>query len=136
MELWKELIISIKYCDAILHDAHLGVSGTDFYSKHKMYELLYDWEDGESFDDFLDTIQEVVFLSRGFSGYSNKEIFNQVSQKLSVLSEDYFANSYNALKDILRIIDSFGDLTRGENGLLDKIYESVQHRLIYLARSK
>lgn len=126
MEQINDLIIQLMAIQGYCKDIHYNAKGEAFYSKHLLVDRVQ-----ENISDYIDSIKELFFLSKGSTPKPSKFYFGAVEKIIpDVHNEDkrMFADLADLLLNALTTTDNIRG-TGAERSLIDSIAENLQTSL-------
>lgn len=109
-------------------DIHYSCYGEAFYGKHLFADRLQ-----EDLYDYVDQIKEICLLGEEISPLPSGEYLKGAAEIIPLRYEDNDQQNFilmqNLLVECLSLIESFENLTKGEENLIGNIAQDLQQRL-------
>lgn len=128
MEIINQIICYLYAIANFSKDIHYSCYGEAFYSKHMFADIVQ-----SDLYDYIDSLKEVCLLGNEIAPLSSIEYLKKAIGIIPPKEENDDKKNFENLKDIivetLALLEQIGELTRGENNLLDDIAQNLQQKL-------
>lgn len=118
-----QILAKLTAIKGFAKDIHYTAEGESFYGIHLLMDRVVD-----GLDDFIDSINEVVYMEKGVEPPASREVLKYATAYIPVVSDNKGSLSLldKLIIETIDEINSYGTEDRAENSLLDSISQDLR----------